>query len=215
MNQIKQIYNVLFKKYGPQHWWPVTTDNKEFEIIIGCILTQNTAWKNVEKAIANLKANDLISVEAIDKTSKEKLASLIKSSGYYNQKAERLLLITSFLKENCNAHLNKIPTPKLRQMLLEIKGVGNETADSILLYALNRPVFVVDAYTRRIFSRLGLIEENATYHEIQALFHKNLEPDAALFNEYHALLVEHAKRFCRKKPGCKDCPLKGLCRQNS
>ena len=205
MTQLNKIYNILHKTYGKQGWWPVTTDNRQFEIIIGAILTQNTAWKNVEKAIANLRRAKLIDANKILKIKKEKLAQLIQSAGYYNQKAERLKIIAKFYLENKN------PT---REQLLDVKGVGPETADSILLYAYNKPSFVVDAYTKRIFSRLGLIKTD-DYHEVQDFFHANLEKNEKLFNEYHALIVELAKRHCNKKPECGGCPLGKMCGRKS
>ncbi len=205
------IYRILFKEYGPQKWWPVTTRNRQFEIIIGAILTQNTSWKNVEKAIDNLRAANLVDSVKIMKTSKNALAKLIRPSGYFNQKAGRLKIISGFLLKNKN--ISKLPTEKLRKKLLEIKGVGPETADSIILYAFSKPSFVVDLYTKRIFSRLGICKENCTYEELQDLFHDSLPKDAKIFNEYHALIVEHAKRFCTKKPDCIKCPLSRLCKK--
>jgi len=200
MNKIIKIYNRLLKSFGKQHWWPIVSKNKQFEIIIGAILTQNTSWKNVEKAINNLKKNNLISINKILKINVKKLAFLIKSSGYYNQKAERLKIIADFLKNNKN------PT---RDELLNIKGIGPETADSILLYAFNKPVFVIDAYTKRIMKKLGYKQEE--YNKLQKLFENNLPKKYRLFNEYHALLVELGKNYCRKQPVCKECPVKDLC----
>ena len=197
----KTIYNILLKTYSNQKWWPVTTSNKRFEIILGAVLTQNTSWKNVEKAVSNLRKKGLISPEKILGISKARLAQLIKPSGYYNQKAERLKLVSKFFIENKNPS---------REQLLNVKGIGNETADSILLYAYNKPFFVVDLYTKRIFSRLGLIKTD-DYSEIQDLFHKNLKKDVRLFNEYHALIVRHAKEYCKKIPVCQGCPLAKLC----
>ena len=207
MTKLMQIYKELHKTYGLQNWWQTTTANKQFEIIIGAILCQNTAWKNVEKAIANLKKANLIDAKKILKTNKSKIAKLIKPAGYYNQKAERLKIISKFYLENKN------PT---REQLLNVKGVGPETADSILLYAYGKPTFVVDAYTKRIFSRIGLVKTE-DYHEVQDFFHANLEKGAKTFNEYHALIVELAKQHCRKKPECEKCPLSESCRrkQNS
>ena len=202
MNKIQQIYNILHKEFGPQKWWPAKTKNKQFEIIIGAILTQNTAWKNVEKAISNLEKAKLISINRIKSTNKNKLAKLIKPSGYYNQKAERLKIIANFFSKN------KKPT---RDELLEVKGIGPETADSILLYAFNIPVFVIDAYTKRIFSRIGMCKNKCEYQELQEIFHKSLPKSSRLFNEYHALLVELAKRNCTKSPDCKSCPISKFC----
>ena len=200
MNKIFNIYAVLLKEFGRQHWWPTISKNKQFEIIIGTILTQNTSWKNVEKSINNLNKNNLIDINKISKINTKKLASLIKSSGYYNQKAERLKIMAKFLINNKTLTRNK---------LLNVKGVGPETADSILLYAFKKPVFVVDAYTKRIMSRLGYKQEE--YDEFQKLFEKNLPKKYELFNEYHALLVELAKNYCRKKPLCNNCPIKTFC----
>jgi endonuclease-3 related protein len=216
MNKIQELYKILHKTYGPQKWWPTTLEGElhptyhgkrinqkqRFEIIVGAILTQNTSWKNVEKAIFNLNKKKLFQKYKIKKINKNKLASLIKPSGYYNQKAERLKIIADFISKNKNPS---------REQLLEVKGIGPETADSILLYALNRPFFVVDAYTKRIFSRIGLCDGKCSYDELQKLFHKNLKKKTKLFNEYHALLVELGKNHCRTKPVCRDCPINRLC----
>ncbi len=199
------LYNQLLKHFGYQKWWPTKTKkNKRFEIIVGAILTQNTAWRNVEKAIDNLLAENLLDPKKLTKTKKEKLATLIRPAGYYNQKAERLILAAKFFIKN--------KSPPTREQLLAMKGIGPETADSILLYAFNKPYFVIDAYTRRILSRLGLIKGDENYTELQTLFHKSLSADQELFKEYHALLVELAKRFCRKKPICASCPIRRLCK---
>lgn len=216
MSQIQLVYNELYKSFGPQGWWPLTiggyeskhhagspkTNKHRFEIIIGAILTQNTSWKNVEKALYNLSKNNLINIKKIKKVKQDKLAKLIRPSGYYNQKAERLKLVADFLSKN--------HSPK-REQLLGIKGIGPETADSILLYAYNQPFFVIDAYTKRIFERLGCKANN--YGEWQNLFMNNLPKDTQLFKEYHALLVELGKNHCKKKPLCKECPLKGMCKE--
>lgn len=182
------------------------------EVIVGAILTQNTAWTNVEKAVKNLKkAKALSSIQALKKINRKKLAALIKPSGYYNIKTKRLKHLVSFLDGAYGGNLNRfasVPTGKLRGELLEVNGIGPETCDSILLYAFNRPVFVIDAYTRRIFSRHGFCREDVSYDELQGLFMKNVPPDRTLYNEYHALIVRLAKDFCRKRPGCKGCPLK-------
>ncbi len=209
---MKKIYEKLYSYYGPQNWWPIiqknpTKQQKISEIIIGTILTQNTSWKNVEKALNNLNNNHLLSLKNIKKTNTEKLASLIKSSGYYNQKAKILKRIAEFYSEN---NLNK---EELRNKLLNIKGIGNETADSILLYAFNIPIFVIDAYTKRIFSRMGFCEKDISYNKLQELFMKNLEKDTILFKEYHALLVKLAKDFCNKKPLCKNCVFNKNCKK--
>ena len=201
MNKTLRIYEILYKKYGSQNWWPVSGSNSEFEIIVGAILAQNTNWKNVEKSIKNLKDNNLLDKDAIKNIELEKLTGLIKSSGYYKQKARKLKEFVNF-----EGAIN-------RDNLLGIWGIGPETADSILLYAYNQPVFVIDAYTKRIFTRLGFKLDN--YDEYQEYFHKNLLKDCKLFNEYHALLVELAKKHCKSEPLCDDCPLLKECKQKA
>jgi endonuclease-3 related protein len=204
MNKLLKIYNILLKKYSQQKWWPTTTRHKKWEVIVGAILTQNTSWKNVEKAIANLNKNKLIDKNKINKINKNKLASLIKPSGYFNQKAERLKIAAEFFSKNKN------PT---REQLLEVKGIGPETADSILLYAFNKPFFVVDMYTKRIFSRAGFCGGKCSYDELQEMFHSSLPRKAGLFNEYHALIVELAKNHCKKTPECAGCPIARICKR--
>lgn len=195
---ILRIYKILLEKFGRQEWWPVTDkNNAEFEIILGAILTQNTSWKNVEKAIKNLKDNQMLSRKAIAEVDTKKLAQLIRSSGYYNQKAKKLKEFAKYDGEIT------------REKILEIWGIGEETADSILLYAYNKPHFVIDAYTKRIFRRLGYREK--TYHELQKLFIENLPKDIETYKEYHALLVQLGKNHCQKKPECPNCPLKKMC----
>ncbi len=216
MNQIKRIYNGLFRKYGPQGWWPIVDVKKSssvyglgaprnpadvFEICTGAILTQNTAWKNVEKALLNLKNFRCMSPEKINAMSIEKLGNAIRPAGYFNQKAKKLMLFSEF-------YITLEGRTPTREELLSVWGIGSETADSMLLYAYNVPVFVVDTYTRRIFSHLGIVDKGATYDEIQSLFMENLEHDQRLFNEYHALIVEHAKRHYQKRPYGTDCFLK-------
>ncbi len=208
--QLNDIYNLLFARFGPQHWWPGDTP---FEIIVGAILTQNTNWSNVEKAIANLKAANLLTPDRLNRLAIKKLADLIRPAGYFNIKANRLKNFLNWLFENYSGklkNLEDVPTDRLRNELLGVKGVGPETADSILLYALNRPVFVVDAYTARVCSRHHLIDEGADYDEIKDLFESRLPADVRLFNEYHALLVHLGKDFCKPTPQCEDCPLKQL-----
>ncbi len=197
----------MFSTYGPQHWWPGETP---FEVIVGAILTQNTNWTNVEKAISNLKDRRLLSPDKLNKIKPSDLTDFIRPSGYFNIKSNRLKSFITFLYDNFDGHLDEmfsLDLKKLRHMLLEVKGIGPETADSILLYAGNYPVFVVDAYTKRIFSRIGILEEKHTYHQIQDFFMQSLDNDVKLFNEYHALIVRHAKAFCRTKPACQSCPL--------
>ena len=208
--QLKEIYDLLFERFGPQDWWPGDTP---FEVIVGAILTQNTNWTNVEKAITNLKNAKLLSPDKLHSIDIKKLAELIRPAGYFNIKAKRLKnFLDWFFEEYCGELKNfeNVPTAELREQLLSVKGIGPETADSILLYALNRLVFVVDAYTARICSRHHLIDEGADYHQIQEMFESNLSSDIQLFNEYHALVVHLGKDFCRPTPKCEECPLNGL-----
>ena len=203
---IKRIYDVLFNTFGPQYWWPGDTP---LEIAIGAILTQNTAWANVEKAINNLKKEGLLSIDKLLAVDNETLKKLIRPAGFYNQKSERLKEFLIWLKEKggCLTHINE-STEDLRKELLSIKGIGPETADSILLYAIERPVFVVDAYTKRVLSRHNIIDRKADYHEVQNLFVNNLPRDLNLYKEYHALLVKLGKTYCKKnQPLCESCPL--------
>lgn len=207
---LEEIYERLFKTFGPQHWWPGETP---FEVCIGAILTQNAAWTNVEKAINNLKRERLLTPQALKKVSINRLARLIKPTGYFNQKAKKVKHFIKFLFDNYGGSLKKMFSEDfliLRSKLLEVNGIGLETADSILLYAANKPIFVIDAYTRRILSRNNLIEPNASYIEIQNLFMNNLKNEASLFNEYHALLVRLGKEICKTKPNCSICPLKDI-----
>jgi endonuclease-3 related protein len=206
--RLLNIYKKLYTAYGSQHWWPGDTP---FEVIVGAILTQNTAWTNVEKAINNLKQSRLLSVKALSKAKPSKIAKLIRPSGYYNIKTKRLKNFLNFLDSKFNGDLGQLlkqKTGRLRAGLLEINGIGAETADSILLYAANKPVFVIDAYTKRILSRHGLIKKDASYEETQYLFMSNIPKNLRLYNEYHALIVKIGKEFCRKDPKCHVCPLK-------
>ncbi|HSE83668.1 MAG TPA: endonuclease III domain-containing protein [Thermodesulfobacteriota bacterium] len=205
--RIKGFYNALYKRYGPQKWWPAET---ELECILGAILTQNTAWKNVEKALGNLKKEGLISVGKLASIPTLSLAELIRPSGYFNQKAVKIKNFINFLIQNYDGSLEKMfeeDTETLRERLLSIRGIGPETADSILLYAGKKPIFVVDAYTYRVLLRHGLLSEETTYQEIQEFFMGSIPEDTQLFNEYHALLVKLGKEHCRKKPVCEGCPL--------
>lgn len=217
MNKIQKIYKILLKEYGPQGWWPLLDckgvnptktgvvrgyhpgdysypkdKSQRFEICIGAILTQNTAWSNVEKALHNLKKSDALTIEGIDRLSEGKLRECIKVSGYFNQKAKYIRAFVQFFKT-----LQHVPS---RDELLDVKGIGPETADSMLLYAFHVPTFVVDAYTRRIFVNLSLIDHKMSYDKVKAMFENALPQDSKIFQEYHALLVEHAKRFYTKKP---------------
>lgn len=205
------VYSLLYKRFGARHWWPGDT---KLEIIIGAILTQNTAWANVEKAIANLKKQRLLSVKRLSRISETRLARSIRPAGYYNIKSRRIKNFLRFLNSAYDGSINRMfrrETAGLRAELRGISGIGPETADSILLYAGGRPVFVVDAYTRRIFSRHGFINKEADYQEMQDFFVKNLKTDVQLFNEFHALIVEAGKNLCRAlKPLCSECPIRRI-----
>lgn len=209
---LPDIYHRLMARYGPQHWWPA---EEPFEVIVGAILTQSAAWRNVERAIANLKAAKALSPQALRRLSLSEVAALIHSSGYYNAKALKLKSLASWLEKYYDDNLNKLFTgdiDRLRQQLLSIHGIGQETADSIILYAAHKPVFVIDAYTRRIINRIGPAPDSNNYVAYQALFMDNLPGDAGLFNEYHALLVCLAKDVCRSRPLCQQCCLNSICR---
>ena len=204
------IYDRLYESFGPQKWWPGDT---QLEVIVGAILTQNTSWTNVEKAIGNLKRENLLDVENLKKITTRRLAHLIKPAGYYNIKAKRLKNFIEYLYSFYDGSLKKMfdrDYLRLRAELLSLNGIGQETADSILLYAGNKPIFVVDAYTKRILQRHHLIDKDASYSEIQNLFMDNLKKDVKLFNEYHALLVNLGKNICLKRPLCEICPLKDI-----
>lgn len=202
---LRDIYRRLLRALGPQHWWPGDTP---LEIAVGAILTQNTAWTNVERAIAVLKSRRLLSLDKLARLSPVELAPLIRSAGFYSIKAARLAAFLNWLKTRGGfAALTRIPTPDLRPQLLGCHGIGPETADSILLYALGRPVFVVDAYSRRILSRYGLIAGDEPYEDLRLMFESSLPHRPRLYNEYHALLVRLAKVNCRTRPICDSCPL--------
>jgi endonuclease-3 related protein len=204
------LYARLYKAFGPRYWWP---GDSKFEIAVGAILTQNTAWRNVTKAIRSLKAKGLLSPHALYDMPVQDLAKVIKPAGYYNIKARRLKHFMQFLYEESDGDLDRLLAEKLdtlREKLLSVNGIGPETADSILLYAGNKPTFVVDAYTRRILFRHNLIAEEGPYDELQSFFMDCLEPDPETFNEYHALLVHLGHTFCRRKePKCEECPARG------
>jgi len=208
--QLHDIYQRLLDFFGPQHWWPGETP---FEIIVGAILTQNTNWTNVAKAIANLQTADCLEPDRLHTLDLAEIETLIRPAGYFRLKAKRLRNFKQWLFDEYDgdlARLDQIDTQRLREELLSISGIGPETADSILLYALNRPVFVVDTYTARIAVRHGLIDPELTYQTLQDLFMYNLESDAAFFNEFHALLVMTGKDFCKPSPKCAGCPLEPL-----
>ncbi len=205
------IYRRLLAHFGPQHWWPA---GEPFEVIVGAILTQSAAWGNVEKAIANLRAAEALSPRALRRLPLSKLATLVHPCGYYNTKALKLKSFAYWLGNHYDDDLDRLfanNTDDLRQQLLSIHGIGQETADSIILYAANKPIFVIDAYTRRIISRIGLAPDRNSYAAYQALFMEHLPPDAELFNEYHALLVCQGKNVCRSRPLCQQCCLNNIC----
>jgi endonuclease-3 related protein len=206
------LHRRLLDAYGPQQWWP--GDQDPFVVVIGAILTQSTAWSNVERALAGLRAAGLVSLRAILAAPEERLAAAIRPSGYFNVKARRLRGFAGALEERFEGDLERLfalPVAELRAALLDIDGIGPETADDIVLYAARKPVFVVDAYTRRVMSRLGITPDSGSYGRWQAVFMDHLPPEVSLFNEYHALLVRHAKSICRKTPLCGQCPLLAIC----
>jgi len=207
---LRTIYKKLYAAFGPQHWWPGDTP---FEVAIGAILTQNTAWANAAKAISRLKQERMLDPVRLSTLPKQRLATLVRSSGYFNQKAQRLKIFVGYLLEKQRGKIGRMRGLSLnsaRRELLELSGIGPETADSILLYALEKPTFVIDAYTRRILARHSLISWDATYEEIRSLFLKHLPPKSSLFNEYHALLVALGKELCRTHPRCHLCPLQKI-----
>lgn len=200
-------YDKLLNCFGPQHWWP---GGSPFEVAVGAVLTQNTNWGNVEKAIASLVREDALSASALHDLSDGELAFLIRPAGYFNVKARRLKAFIAFLMEHFQGEIERMggeETSVLRDRLLSVHGIGQETADSILLYALERPVFVIDAYTKRILSRHHLTDPRASYGQYQDLFHRNLPAETPLYNEYHALIVRTGKTYCRPSPQCGRCPL--------
>ena len=210
--QLMDIYSKLYAHFGPRHWWPGDTP---FEVALGAVLTQNTNWSNVERAIANLKRARALGAKQIHAMSHDDLAELIRPSGYFNIKARRLKNLVSHIVNEHSGSLKRMARSggmdELRHELLAINGIGPETADSILLYALDKPSFVIDAYTRRIMSRHGLLPYEAGYEQYRAIFMRNIKPDMTVYNEYHALLVSLGKHFCRqKKPICEGCPLQGI-----
>jgi endonuclease III related protein len=205
---ITGFYDALHRTLGPQQWWPAETP---FEVIVGAILTQNTTWKNVERAIANLREAGLLDPARLARVRLPRLERLVRPSGYYRQKARKLKAFLLFLDAEFGGSLDRMfrmPTAALREKLLAVHGIGPETADSILLYAGNHPVFVIDAYARRVLARHSLADARVSYDDAQALFHLHLPREAPLFNQYHALLVETGKRWCRAREArCEQCPL--------
>jgi endonuclease III related protein len=212
--QLMEIYTQLLEYYGPQHWWPGETP---FEVIVGTILTQSAAWTNVEKAIIRLKKAGVMTPSAMQLLSQSDLAELVHSCGYYNMKAKKLLAFVEWLSLRFDGDLDRLfdrDLNRLRADLLEVYGIGEETADSILLYAGQKPIFVIDAYTRRIIDRVGLAVAGPRYQDYQHVFMDNLKQQVQLFNEYHALLVALGKNCCLKtEPNCQPCPLRLICRE--
>ncbi len=205
------IYKRLLRHFGKQYWWPADTP---FEVIVGAILTQQTTWKNVEKAIDNLKGNNLLSISSLAKVNLKHLEKIIRPIGYFHQKAERLKGICRYIYENYGEDLAKLfskTIPNLREELLSLKGLGPETVDSIILYAANKPIFIIDAYTKRIAHRLGVTDLNK-YEDLRKYFEGHLPNDLDLYQEFHALIVELGKNYCKTKPNCTSCPLRKECR---
>ncbi len=204
---LHDIYQALWERFGPQNWWP---GESPFEVIVGAVLVQNTAWKNVERAIDQLRAAEVLSPQAMAQLHDEELAELIRPAGYYRLKTRRLRNLLNYLVDHHEGDLDRLFAQNretLRAELLAINGVGPETADSILLYAAELPVFVVDTYTHRMLARHGWIDYDADYHQMQEFFENQLEADVSLFNEFHALIVRVGHLYCRKQPKCEECPL--------
>ncbi len=202
------VHHELLAAFGPQHWWPGETP---FEVVVGAVLVQNTAWRNVERAIDNLKRHDLMQVDRLSRVTTPRLERLLQPTGYFRVKAKRLKNLLSFLVDEHGGSLDSLfalPLEEARQQLLGVNGVGPETADSILLYAGGVPKFVVDAYTRRLLLRHGWLPPPGKYDAMQQLFERRLAPDAALFNEFHALIVRLGVEYCKPKPRCEACPLR-------
>lgn len=207
---LTEIYDKMFEKFGPQRWWPGDTP---FEIMVGAILTQNTNWTNVEKAIGNLKRQGILDPHSMLQLVPASLAELIRPAGYFNVKTQRLRNFLSYFVETYDgdvARMRERSLSTLREELLSVKGIGRETADSILLYALEKPIFVIDAYTHRVLSRHFLITEESDYDEMQQLMMSSFPEEVKHYNEYHALLVRIGKDFCKPKPQCENCPLNGV-----
>jgi len=207
-SRLREIYDALREEFGHRSWWP---GDGPFEVMVGAILTQNTNWDNVETAIDNLKERDVLNPPAILNVEQEDLQDLVRPAGYYRQKAARVKRLSQWLMDNCDGAvelLQKWPRDELRKELVSIRGVGPETADSIMLYALDKPVFVVDTYTLRVTTRHGLIERNCTYYDLQNLFQDHLPEDLDLYRDFHAQLVEVGKRYCRPTPKCQNCPVR-------
>lgn len=209
--KLKLIYRSLLGAYGQQHWWPA---DSSFEVMVGAVLTQNAAWSNVEKAITALRSRGVLTLNGLLELPHDELAALIRPSGYFNIKAQRLRSLCEFLRASGGEdELSRLDTSQLRQGLLSVKGVGPETADDILLYAFHRPVFVIDTYTRRLLSRFGLITGDESYEDLRAGIEVALGPETQLFNTYHALIVHHAKQHCSSRARCAGCCLSRDCKE--
>lgn len=210
--KLMEIFDLMYRKLGPRHWWPAET---RFEVIVGAILTQFVSWKNVTAAIQNLKNENILSAEGICDVDTDKLEELVRCTRFYKQKAKKLKTFCRHLKDNYDGDLDRFfdkDVYELRKELFSLYGIGEETADCIILYAAEKPVFVVDEYTRRIFSRLGFFKEDISYKEMQKFFMDNLEHDVKLYNEYHAQIDGIGNRYCSEKnPACGECPLNGVC----
>ncbi|MFC1680911.1 endonuclease III domain-containing protein [Pseudomonadota bacterium] len=213
MTRFDALYRNLFAVYGPQHWWPAQTD---FEVIAGAVLTQNTAWTNVEHALLNLRKANALSASRILDLPSEQLSELLRPAGCHTVKSRRLQAVCEWLKcGGGSGRVDALSTSELRSSLLSVHGVGQETADAILLYAYGRPVFIVDTYARRLFSRTGLIRGEESYREIQTEVESSLGSTTQDYNEFHAVIVEHGKQACRKTPRCADCPIRYECRYST
>jgi len=207
--RIFDLYERLTRLYGSKNWWPAETS---FEVVVGAILAQNTAWRNVEKAIGNIKREALLDPESIINTYDGALRELVRPAGFYNQKAQRLKAVSKLIADHGGLEeLFELPLSELRSELLSVKGIGPETADAIILYAANKATFVVDRYTHRIFTRLGIWDGGYDYEGIKIFVERQIEPRLDVYKEFHAALDEHAKQICRKNPLCDSCPLKDSC----
>lgn len=210
MHRLQKVYDRLYSAYGPQHWWP---GDSAFEVLVGAVLVQSVSWKNVEKAISNLYAAEAMTPTAIHELSQAQLEQLVRPCGYYRVKARRLRNLIDWLMEQHDGSIEKmlqVETAELREQLLSINGIGPETADSILLYAAERPTFVVDAYTRRVLERHGWIKPGASYDDMKLLFEQNVVRETQFYNEYHALIVAVGHRHCSRTPKCTGCPLQKM-----
>lgn len=205
--EIQNAFDALFRHYGKQHWWPAKT---RLEIMLGAILTQNTAWANVDLALSNLRKADALTFQALEESSREQIAEWIRPSGFFNQKSGYIKAMIEMIRDRFDGSLDNLfslETRELREELLSWKGFGKETADSVILYAANKPAFVVDAYTKRICTRHEWVNEKVKYDDLAKLFTDHLPEDTQLFNEYHALIVQVCKEHCNTKPKCEGCPL--------